>query len=178
MSKIVGIITDVKGFPTKTGKTMYSITVNGTRYGVGMKQVGEVGDHIEFDAEANGQYWNANNVVNNGKPPAPAVAPAASVVVASERSEDKMTKADWKKKDNIVSWQAARNSANDLIVGMLASGKLDAMAPKEPKNWPDVIVKLSDIYTEKFFESSQNLSTKKPKKVTEVDESGEEGEDE
>lgn len=123
------------------GKTLYSMKVNGEFYGCGVKSPGNKGDFIEFDVEENGNYKNAGNIRKvEGAPSAPSCAPVASGGT------------DWAKKDQQISWQAARNSANALVIAAVQTG-LDGA--------PDTFVKLvaaSNKLTQDFFNSTLNLS--------------------
>lgn len=122
------------------GKTLYSMKVNGEFYGCGVKSPGNKGDFIEFDVEENGNYKNAGNIRKaEGAPSAPSGAPVASGGT------------DWAKKDQQISWQAARNSANALLATAVSAGFQDA---------PDTFSKLvaaSNKLTQDFFNSTLNL---------------------
>ena len=123
------------------GKTLYSMKVNGEYYGCGAKSPGQQGDYVEFDVEENGKYKNAGNIRKvEGAPP--------SSGVSGQTGQG----TDWAKKDQQISWQAARNSANALIAIGVQAGFQDA---------PDTFSKLvaaSNKLTQEFFNSTLNLS--------------------
>ena len=123
------------------GKTLYSMKVNGEYYGCGAKSPGQQGDYVEFDVEENGKYKNAGNIRKvEGAPP--------SSGVSGQTGQG----TDWAKKDQQISWQAARNSANALVIAAVQTG-LDGA--------PDTFVKLvaaSNKLTQEFFNSTLNLS--------------------
>ena len=110
-------------------------------YGAGKKFGFAKGDVIDFEVEENGKFKNAKNVKKvEGAPSAPSGAPVASGGT------------DWAKKDQQISWQAARNSANALIAIGVQAGFQDA---------PDTFSKLvaaSNKLTQDFFNSTLNLS--------------------
>lgn len=122
------------------GKTLYSMKVNGEYYGCGAKSPGQQGDYVEFDVEENGKYKNAGNIRKaEGAPP--------SSGVSGQTSQG----TDWAKKDAQISWQAARNSANALVIAAVQTGLEGA---------PDTFVKLvaaSNKLTQEFFNSTLNL---------------------
>ena len=124
------------------GKTYYSMKVNDTWYGAGLKSPGVKGDFVEFDAEQNDKgYWNAGNIKK---------AAGANVQSPSTGGNAAPAQSDWAAKDRSISWQAARNSANALLAVGASVGYQD---------FPDTFVKLqakSDELTLKFFNSSQN----------------------
>lgn len=125
------------------GKTYYSMKVNDTWYGAGLKSPGVKGDFVEFDAEQNDKgYWNAGNIKK--------VAGASVQNPSSGGASSAPAQTDWAAKDRSISWQAARNSANALLAVGASVGYQD---------FPDTFVKLqakSDELTLKFFNSSQN----------------------
>ena len=134
------------------GKTYYSMKVNDTWYGAGLKSPGAKGDFVEFDAEQNDKgYWNAGNIKK---------AAGASVQNPSSGGNAASAQTDWAAKDRSISWQAARNSANALLAVGASAGYQD---------FPDTLAKLveiSDKLTLKFWTSSQNPGgTKAPTSV-------------
>jgi hypothetical protein len=110
-------------------------------YGAGKKFGFAKGDVIDFEVEENGKFKNAKNAKKvEGAPSAPSGAPVASGGT------------DWAKKDQQISWQAARNSANALLATAVSAGFQDA---------PDTFSKLvaaSNKLTQDFFNSTLNLS--------------------
>lgn len=124
------------------GKNLYSMKVGDSWYGCGAKSPGNKGDIVEFDVEESGNYKNAGNIRKvEGAPSAPSGAPVASGGT------------DWAKKDQQISWQAARNSAHALIAIGVSAGFQDA---------PDTFAKLvatSNKLTQDFFNSTLNLGS-------------------
>ena len=155
MSKASGVITDVKSFDGQYGP-MFNITVNNVRYGTGKEAGGKVGDFIEFDVEQKGKYFNAKNIVNKGQKPPEVSAPARAT-----SAQNDMSKADWAHKDKTIAFQAARNASIALIGHLLQKDLLPL--GKDPKKHVDIVQATSDILTQRFFDSSQNLGKAPPK---------------
>lgn len=122
------------------GKTLYSMKVNGEYYGCGVKSPGQQGDYVEFDVEENGKYKNAGNIRKvEGAPP--------SSGVTGQTSQG----TDWAKKDAQISWQAARNSANALVIAAVQTGLEGA-----PDTFSELVA-ASNKLTQEFFNSTLNL---------------------
>ncbi len=156
MSKASGVITDSKSFTGKFGP-MWNMTVNGTRYGTGKASGGNVGDFVEFDVEQKGEFFNAKNIVNKGPPRTEVSAPASN----APRPKADMSKEDWARKDDTVTFLSSRNAANTLLIAALNKDLIPA--PGKTKNWIDVLEAMSDELTLRFFNSSKNLGAKTSK---------------
>lgn len=109
------------------GRTLYSVSVDGTSYGMGqVKPEAKEGDLVEFMAEQKGQYWNA--------------VPASFKKLADAPKAAKTTppKEDWnsrakywenkeerdKVKDARISYQAAVNTSVAMCTAALTHGIL------------------------------------------------------
>ncbi len=157
MSKVSGVVQEVKEITTKTNKVMYQMKVGGTFYGTMLKKEANQGDLVEFDAEQNGNFWNAKNVVNKGK--APIFEASSPARKASGAQNDTMSKEDWEKKDLRIARQGCRNSANSIVVALLEHGLLPEPKAKN-KNIVDVALEYSDLITNRFYDDVVNLGAK------------------
>lgn len=153
----------VKQASTKeyNGKTYHSFLMDEVWYGTGLKKLADKGDTVQFDAEQNDKgFWQAKNVVKV------AAAPAGGTSTTGATGSGATT--DWARKDAMISWQAARNSANN-IVGLAVQTGLEGA--------PDSYTKLvaeSNRLTKLFYDSTVNLgasagSSTAPAKPKEVE---------
>ena len=162
MSKASGAITEIKEFNGKNGGKMYTMTVNGTRYGTGRDNPGNTGDFVEFEVEQRGEFWNAKKVVNKGQQKAEVSAPKATGA-----KSDGMSKEEWAIKDKKIEWQSARRDAITLV-GLLLNKDLVPL-PKDEKKRIDAVTAAVDVLTGKFFEGNQTFGKAKPKTQEELE---------
>lgn len=146
MAKISGIVEAVRDFKTNTGATMYTLVVNGERYGTGSKKPNcSAGDMVTFDVVEKGQYKNADLrslVVEAG---------ARGAVAAQSAAASKPFISNDNRQE-VISKQAAVNSAIGFCNLVVAAGALPgstAKATAEDKY--DVIEALFDKKLREFY---------------------------
>lgn len=106
MSKVTGMLD--KAY--RNDKGFYSINVNDTWYGTGRTDCSAMEKQmVEFDAEQNGKYWNAKNVV-------PASAPASGGADAPAQSADARQKS--------IVLQSSYKVGAALLAGLIAGDKV------------------------------------------------------
>lgn len=128
----------------KGKNTFYSMKVGDTWYGTGKENPGSKGDVIEFDTEQNGDYMNAGNIRKVSAAPSTATS-------ATGATTNAVSGTDWAKKDAMISWQAARNSANNLLIAATQAGLSGAPESLEK------LVAESNKLTKQFYDSTVNL---------------------
>lgn len=127
MSKITGVVTDIKGFAAGNN-TMYSIFVDGARYGTGpVKPSCNVGDTISFDVIQKGQYLNvvprSITVVSAASPSEQARATTAAARGGGGGYNDPA-------RQDTISKQAAINSAIAFMNVAQAAGAIPGVTAK------------------------------------------------
>lgn len=141
---IVGYVQDVKEKTTKFGP-MYDIIVNGTTYGVGKfaPKGYAKGDYVQFEAVQKGNYWNlTHGSLSKIDPPAgtPAPKPAPGPVVDNRQE--------------VISKQAALNSAISHVSNLIAAGAIPAGAASKGPKMVDKLDAITAEYTMHFYEQS------------------------
>ena len=149
MSQVTGVVTDIPQITTKCGKTMYSIVVNGDRFGIGMYPPKcSVGDTVTFTMSMNGQYKNAEPktiVVSAG-------VPRQDVAQVGKTAEAAGPVRGYGKSDEVqdtISKQSALNTAIAFVKLAQEAGALPAPAKAKDKlEALDAIVKQ---YAREFY---------------------------
>lgn len=127
MSKVTGVIE--RAHTNERG--ISSILVNGTWYGTyKTPHKDKEGQHVEFDAEQNGKYWNAKNVEVAAAPPA-AAGGGGSVMTGDARQQS-------------IVLQSSYKTASEILVGMLAQG-IAPLPAKKGDQFDTVLGLLDDI---------------------------------
>lgn len=137
---MLGTVKNV-GVKEYNGKTYHSFLSNEVWYSTGLKKLVEKGDTITFDAEQNAKgFWDAKNIVKS-----------AGTESSRAASAQGAPATDWAKKDAMISWQAARNSANNLLIAATQAGLTGAPESLEK------LVAESNKLTKQFYDSTVNL---------------------
>lgn len=111
MSNVNGVVTEVSSAVVASGKTMYSVTVNGVSYGFGSYPPKcAKGDIVSFSYTEKGKYKNVDfkSVRVEGKASAEALASATApkLAPAASHTDNRQT---------IISKQAALNTAISFV---------------------------------------------------------------
>jgi hypothetical protein len=148
----------IKGTCTKIHKNgkFYSVLVDDVWYGTGTNRAEcEEGNMIQFDAEKNGKYWNADldtlEILGKGTPK-----PAYKAKATGGRVEAFAGKDDyWKKKeerdvgnDRAREIGAGRNTAIAFVELLLKTDSLKL--PSVPAKKADALFEAVEYYREKF----------------------------
>ncbi len=143
-----GTIQGIEQKPTKTGKTMYNVLVDGVKYGCFEDPGAKIGDHVTFDASksADGKFNNAKNfrggslLPNGAMTSANPVLPSAWAVNAAPKSGGN-GHADPEREGRIVR-QNATSSAAHLI---------GALVQTQPGVWDIEMIKKATVELSKFL---------------------------
>jgi len=133
----------------------YDAYVNGTKYGIGKKRPAfSDGDWVTFEAEQNEKgFYNADPTTFKK------VEPKTKTSTTASTGETKRTWVPDDKRQDSISYQAARNSALVFVDLLLKAEKVDFGKMKGA----DSIALLEtyvDNYTTRFFEDTKNLGHK------------------
>lgn len=145
MSKVSGVVDAVKDFPTRTGATMYSLIVDGGRYGCGSRKPAcKPGDTVTFDMVQKGEYKNiemSTLVVEAGVPRQPARSSSGGGF-SDNRQET-------------ISKQAALNTAISFVKMVVDAGALPGTTAKlSAEDKYGIIEGLVDRKVQEFYEFS------------------------
>src|SRR4249919_149606 len=157
MNQVTGVVSDIPVLNTKTGKTMYSIVVNGEKFGVGMYAPKcAVGDTVTFQVSMNGQYKNVENktlVVQAGVPrQAPSAAPSLTSASANSGTFDN-------RQDTIFK-QAALNTA--IAFAKLAHEAGALPSPTKVKDKLEALDAIVKQYARDFYQFSTGKTLEVP----------------
>ena len=172
MAIIKGKVQKITSRDTQYG-AMYSLQVNGEYYSVGKypPKCAE-GDYVKFDVTANGKYWNltkGSKVETVGADEAPSSAPSAPV---SSGAYSRPAYGGDDKRQEVISRQAARNSALEFTQMALACGAIEFPKTANADKKFAILTAFVDETTEKYY----NYSVGKVAKA-ESTEAGEDGEE-
>lgn len=148
MMQVEGYVQAIETVPTKTGKTMYNVRVNGDKFGAGMyppkfKQ----GDFISFTCTMNGNFKNmeTRTVTIKAAPPMPVQAPVASAGAAQSAG-------NWDTRQDTISKQAALNSAMEMVSILAGAGAVVGLdKAKTPADKAAVLTGLVTEFTKEFY---------------------------
>lgn len=132
--KVSGVVESINPITTSYG-TMYSITVNGNRYGTGNQRPScNPGDAVVFNTALKGKYLNVVGEIEVTPRAARTDAIAATSGLAKV-SDPRETPAERAYKQHCISKQSAINSATELLKIAQAGGFLPipASGKNEPK---------------------------------------------
>lgn len=143
MSKVTGVVDAVKSFPAAGGATMYSLIVNGERYGCGSKEPRcKAGDTVSFDVVQKGQYLNADMK-------------SLTIEAGAARAFTKSASAPADTRQETISKQAALNTAIAFVKLVADSDALPGPTAKmSVQDKYDIIEALVDRKAREFFSFS------------------------
>lgn len=156
MTMIVeGYVQALEQRPTKTGKTMYVVKVNGVGYGAGMyppkfKQ----GDFISFTSSMNGNFHNmeTRTVTVKQAPPMP-VAPTG--YIGQLGTNPPKANSGWDDRQDIISKQAALNSAQHMVEILASCGAIVGLdKAKTCADKMKLLNALVDEYTSDYYKQN------------------------
>lgn len=165
MSQVTGVVSSIGETPWN-GKTLYSVTVNGTQYGCGDKRPPcSVGNNVSFSAQQKGKYMNVVPNTLTVLADAPPVAPSAGNY--SSGGQDT--------RQRIIQYQAARNSAIAAVAALIQADaiKLPAAVAKRGDAVLALIDSLTDRYDTDALEVGDFGARQRDDVPFEVEESGE-----
>ena len=126
--QVQGVVEKVDSFNTATGKTVFSVHLNGIKYG-GMWENPNVfsGDQVSFDGVQNGQYWNVGKnsmqIIAKAAAGAPLPTPTVGAGVAAPQGSNS--------RDVSIVFQSSRKDALALLPVLLAQEAI--IFPKSAK---------------------------------------------
>lgn len=147
MSNVTGVVNEVLSFKTAGGATMYSIIVEGNRYGTGSNSPNcKAGDTVEFGVVQKGQYLNVAprslRVVSAGT-----AADVAKATVSAGNSNDA--------RQEVISRQAAANTAIAFVELVRAADAIPGVTAKmDPSKKYDIVEALVERKLADFYKSS------------------------
>jgi hypothetical protein len=152
-------------FTDKTGKrkpSFWRIKVDNVMYGCGNSQPQcKEGDYVTFDAEQKGEYWNADVATLKPAKPDPrepaADHPAVPIAGGWKTNPEAETRAERLHRQDIISYQAARKDALEIVTALLAKDMIDFGKAKGAQKQAIVDI-LVDNYTVRFFEETAALA--------------------
>ena len=158
MSNVTGIVNEVKAFPTKTGSTMYSLIVDGTRYGLGSTAPGcKIGDTVSFDVVEKNGYMNVaprtlKTVASGGA--GAAVKQVAQAANANDVRQDTISK------------QAASNTAIAFVNMLVGADAIPGVTAKmDPAKKYDILEALVEKKAADFFAFATGKSLPNQKRL-------------
>lgn len=161
MANVTGIVQRKNGKPTRNGKMMYSIQVDGNWYGGMFDDPGcNEGDTVSFESSQNGNFINVQKgtlqVVQNN---APSQAPAQQGQTGGQggnRDEywNSRAKADEARQVSIV-YQSSRKDAIEVAKAMIENDLVAQPAKKGDKY--DWFVGLVDVLTDRFHKDVTDM---------------------
>lgn len=157
MMQVEGYVQTIDTVPTKTGKTMYNVRVNGVKYGAGMyppkfKQ----GDFISFTSSMNGNFNNMETrTVTVKQPPAgmsPPQATSAGYNGALGQNPPRANSQGWDDRQDAITKQSSRNSALAMVKLLFDAGGIPGLdKAKTPADKMQTINSLVDEYTKDYY---------------------------
>lgn len=157
MANVRGVVNEVKVQQTSVG-TMFNLVVDGQIYGAGkFKPNVNPGDIVQFESIQKGRYSNLApgtlQVVGKSNPAAAQSSPAYSN--GQQRSTHSKGVSDFGKNQEVISRQAARNSAIAMLAQLVALDAVPVAKTAKPGDKFDAVVAIVDKLTEKYFNHSQ-----------------------
>jgi hypothetical protein len=129
-NEVTGVIQEIQTKQVAGGKTAFNVVVGGQAFGAGLYAPKcKVGDYVKFSVDESRGYKNIERntlKVSTNKPPAEAVAEAASTSVAAAFAGI----GSFDKRQDAISRQAASNTAISFMVLLQAAGALPVPAAK------------------------------------------------
>lgn len=168
MADITGVVQDISVRDVAGGRKSYDVIIAGEKYGAGLYAPKcKVGDYVKFELDDSRGYKNiARNSlkVSANKPPAEAVAAAAATPVST-------TGAYMDNKQDVISRQAASNTAIAFLTIAQNAGALGLPASEAKGKKLQALDALLQKYTEFFYESNTGTKFKSisPSKATDDD---------
>jgi len=157
--KVTGVLQEIKGFPTQSGSTMYSLKVDGELYGCGSRKPNDIepGDTIAFEFVTKGKYKNADGrtiqLVAKGTPEQKQQAKASGGGGGFDARQD------------TISRQSALNSALQFTEIAVAAGALEFKASAKPADKYKILdafvnEKMAEYYTTNTGKEYTDLGSK------------------
>lgn len=166
MANVQGVVHEVKVQETSVG-TMYNLVVDGQMYGAGKVQPNvRPGDVVQFESAQRGRYSNVVpgtlRAVSGGAPvPAPRQG-GYQGGARTGRPAPSRGSSDFGKNQEVISRQAARNSAIAMLAQLVALDAVPVAKSAKPGDKFDAIVAIVDKLTEKYFNHSQGNDASEP----------------
>ena len=172
MAIIKGKVQKISSRDTQYG-AMYSIQVNGEYYSVGKypPKCAE-GDYVKFDVTQNGKYWNLTKGSKVEKVSAEDVPASSSSPSAASSGYSRPAYGGDDKRQEVISKQAARNSALEFTQLALSCGAIEFPKTASADKKFAILTAFVDETTEKYY----NYSVGKVAKAEGTD-AGDDGED-
>lgn len=152
--EIQGVVGQVAEFKTNTGKTVYSIVVDGKKYSAGFdKPPCQIGDNVAFGTVMNGQYINvAKNSIRVLPPSAGNTGGVARQPAAGANN--------YADRQDTISRQAASNTALQFVT---LAHSIEALDIKKTAKADDKLAALEALvtqYTIFFYEQNTGVEYK------------------
>lgn len=152
---VTGKVQQITERPTKFGP-YFDIVVDGRKYGHGKKKPAfSDGDYVTFEAEAKGDFFNADPTTFK-KVSGPSVAANAAPAAPTPASPSKSAWVPEKDRQDSITYQSARKDALQFIEILAATNKLDFGKMKGGEAI-DMLETYVDNYTQRFFKDTKNL---------------------
>jgi hypothetical protein len=156
---ITGVVQAINAKPVAGGKIAYDVVVAGDAYGAGLyapkcKQ----GDYVQFELDDSRGYKNvARNTlkVSKNKPPAEAVATAASTLPARNSSGAMVDN-----RQDVISRQAALNSAIQFLSILASTDSLGLPAATAKGKRMEALETMLTKYQQDFYENNTGVKWK------------------
>lgn len=147
MMQVEGYVQKIETKPTSTGKTMYNVSVNGKRYGAGLYPPKfKEGDFISFTSTMNGNFHNMETRTVTVKAPPAGMAPPAVQQSPGPKASD------WDSRQDIISKQAALNSAQHMVEILVTAGAVVGLdKAKTAADKMALLNALVDEYTQDYY---------------------------
>ncbi len=137
-------------WPDGSPKCMYAATVDGTRYSFKNKNITSLkGKYVSFEAEQNGDYWNANpDSLKTLDAPTPKQGVSNGKLPAMPSSDTRQ--------DSII-YQSSRKDAIEMVNAMLAAGLIDFGKAKGAQKM-ELYEVYVDHYTVRLYNDTKRLA--------------------
>ncbi len=150
---VTGRVSQVVERGTKFG-SYYDIVVDGRKYGHGKKKPAfSDGDYVTFEAEAKGDFFNADPSSFKKVQVATEAAPSAVAAAVSTSGKKWIPEVD---RQDSITYQSARKDALQLTQILIEAGKMDFGKMKGAEAI-DMVEMYVDNYTQRFFKDTKNL---------------------
>lgn len=169
---VTGKVEKITSRSTKFGD-YWDVYVDGRKYGTGKKKPPcSDGDYVTFEAEAKGDFFNADPTTFKKAEAPKNVAPVTAAAGVSAKRE-------WipeKDRQDSITYQSARKDALQFVEILAATGKLDFGKMKGAEAI-DMLETYVDNYTQRFFKDTKDLGHKASPSSSESEEPNDSVED-
>lgn len=156
---ITGYVEQKVGKGTDKG-VIWALKVDGTRYGFYTTEPKcKEGDYVSFEAVQKGDFWNAN--AKTLKPATPQAGTPASTAAQAAPAPTRAGTKPWvpdDKRQDAISYQAARNSAIETLKLMASVNALPIPAKGKEGEKYDITLSILDELTMRYFDDTKRLS--------------------